>query len=215
MSDTPEIVWKGAEEIRPFLRPVGDMRVHPRNPRRGNVDEISKSLDRFGQVRLVLLDGEGQIVAGNHTYLSAVKLGWTHIGAVENQFANPADAAAYLLADNRIGDAGEYERAELLELLQELGATGHWEGTGWVENDLADLQGLDALSRTPPPAPPERPPTVIPEMREVVLLYTDEEQGKMAAGVKKLRRHFGLEGVSETVLRAVREEALRLNQGES
>lgn len=210
-----EMVWKGAEQIRPFLRPVEDIHVHPRNPRIGDIGEIAKSLDRWGQVRLILFDAEGQIVAGNHTYLAAIDNGWTHVGAVLNDFATPQEAAAYLLADNKIGDEGEYERAEQIEMLAELEATGRWEGTGYAPDDLAHLRGLDRIANAPPPALPPEPPAgpPIPELREVVLLYTSEQKSELAAGVKVLRRRYGLEGVTETVLRAVQDEALRLNQG--
>lgn len=213
---TDEAIWKGAEQVRPFLRPLTDLHVHPRNPRRGNVDEIAKSLARFGQVRLVLIDEDGTIVAGNHTYLGAAALGWTHVGAVVNRFSSPEEASSYLLADNRIGDVGEYENAELRALLEELDAVGNYDGTGYVADDLAQMRALDELASAPVPAlPPAQPPPNlgVPTLRELVLLYTDEQQTALAAAIKTLRRSYGLEGVTETVLRAVGREALRLNQG--
>lgn len=212
---TDAIVWAGAEALRSSLRPIADLHPHPRNPRRGDVAEISRSLKRFGQVRAVLADAGDTIIAGNHTYLAARELGWTHVAVVANDFGSPEDARDYLLADNRLGDLGEYERAELLAMLDELEETGRWDGTGYQPDDLADLRDLDRLASAPPPArdPLGDPPPAPPMLREVVLLFTEAQLEGVSGNLRILRARYGLEGVTEAVLEAVKREALRLNQG--
>ncbi len=56
---------------------------------------------------------------------------------------------------------------------------------------------------------------VPPGMRELVLLFDEEQQAAFAAHVRTLRDRYGLEGVTETVLRAVRDEALLVHRGEA
>lgn len=212
---TAAIVWEGAEDLRPDLAPVDDLTPHPNNPRIGEVEEIAASLTRFGQVRPVLIDADSVIVAGNHTYLAARSLGWTHVAVTRNEFATQEEARAYLLADNRLGDLGAYERAELVALLNDLEASGRWEGTGWQPDDLDNLRALDDLANAPLPAAPAAAPSAPAAVdREVVLLLSDDQFGPFSSGLRVLRERYGLEGVTETILRALREEALHLNQGD-
>lgn len=134
-----EQTWKGSADLSDRLVPVRELVTHPRNPRRGKVALIAESLTRFGQVRPVLVSGN-RIVAGNHTYLAACELGWTHVAVSKNDFADEAEAAAYLLADNRLGELGSYAPEQHLALLGELEATGEWAGTGYDPDVLDDLR---------------------------------------------------------------------------
>lgn len=208
------IVWEGTEDIRADLVPLADLTPHPRNPRRGDVDEIKTSLARFGQTQQVLVDADRTIIAGNHTFMAARELGWTHIAVLANEFDDAEEAVAYLLGDNKIGDHGSYDRAELLTLLGELEDAGRLDGTGYVADDVAHLRELDALAAAPPPAPPPAagPAAAAAVDRELVLLLTDDQFGPFSAHLRVLRERYGLEGVTETILRAVRDEALHLNQ---
>lgn len=212
MEASASMVWEGADDMRLWLVPIGDLTPHPSNPRRGDVEEIKGSLARFGQVRAILAD-HGTIIAGNHTYKAAVELGWTHVAAVLHEFEDAAEARAYLLADNRLGDLGEYETVELREHLEALETSGHWEGTGWQDQDLAYLRKLEEAASRPVTDPVPRPsPSAPSTTREVVLLFGEEQQPRFATAVKKLREGWQLEGVTEIVVRAVRAEALRVQK---
>lgn len=210
-------VWAGAPDLHDALVPLDELTTHPDNPKKGDIDEIVRSLDRFGQVRAVLVDGEGVIVAGNHTVLAARKLGWTHVAAVANPFKTPDEARAYLLADNRLGDLGEYDRAELLVYIEEVEKLGAWGGTGYVQDDLEHLRALEAAAAAPRPEPvssePPAPLAPPPPLSDIVLDFTEEQKTVFGEKVRELRVRYDLEGVTETVLRAVHDEALLVNQG--
>lgn len=140
--------WKGAPELRDFLLPVGSLRVHPDNPRDHDLDAITGSLRRFGQLKPVvfaLTDPEERdeepalIVAGNGTYTSATeKLGWTHIAAVGNVM-DEDEALAYLLADNRTSDKAEYHDETLQRLLGRLNGKSALRGTGYKASDVRKI----------------------------------------------------------------------------
>lgn len=211
-----EIVWTGSEDLAHDLRPVDAVRRHPGNPWVGDVEEIRASLRRFGQVRPILVDTDGTIVAGNHTYAAAVAEGWTHIAVSRNTFTSEAEARAYLLADNRLSDVGEYERVELRALVEELATAGRWDGTGYTPDDLEHMRAAEAAAAVPPPAPaPSAPPAPPPPLREVVLLLDDDKFAEVSAALRALRERYALEGVTETVCRAVHDEAKALNQAEA
>lgn len=217
-----EIVWEGPEELRPFLVPVRELVRHPQNPRRGQVSLIADSLRRFGQVRPILTDGS-QIIAGNHTYLAVVELGWTHVAAIRNQFASEAEARAYLLADNRLPELGDYDNHQLAELLGELEAADAWAGTGYLPDDLEDLRAqLDAV---PTSATQEfrgdfaltseelieraRQLAAGNAYKELILTLSRGENDEFELHTKILRKEYGLDGISDVVLRALTEQAAR------
>lgn len=213
-----EIIWNGAAELRESLVQIGDLTRHPDNPRRGVVEEIAKGFKRFGQVKPILIDDEGIVIAGNHRLLAVESLGWTHIAVVRNSFTSAAQARKYLLADNRVSDLGEYDKAELLIYVEEQEKSGRLEGTGYTNDDLDHIRDLVAAQNAPPPEPPPvvlTPPDAPPALREVVLLFTEEQQVKFGENVRTLRPRYGLEGVTETVLRAIHDEALLANQGKA
>ena len=117
-----------------LVRPVADLAVHPSNPRVGNVDAIAESLDRFGQVHPIVVDSQDRIVAGNHRFLAAKKLGWEVIAAVRFP-GSDEEAEAFLLADNRTADLAVYEDEKLLLLLERIReADSGLVGTGYDES---------------------------------------------------------------------------------
>lgn len=210
-----ETVWTGAPEIAEMLVPVESLVRHPRNPRRGQVSLIAESLQRFGQVRPILTDGT-QIIAGNHTYLAAVELGWTHIAAVRNEFASDEEARAYLLADNRLTELGSYEHDLLLAQLEELDRVGGWAGTGYGTDDLDALRAMQVAAAAPAPGGPEDPtgtpwvPGAAANTTEMVLLVPDSMVEEFEMHLRILQKEYGANvGLTETVYRATAAAASR------
>lgn len=223
MTAAVERVWNGDADLEGMLRPVETLTRHPRNPRRGQVALIKESLARFGQTRPVLVDDADVIVAGNHTYLAIRDLGWTHVAAVRNRFADEAEARAYMVADNRLAELGGYEDSQLLALLEELEQTGGWEGTGYDPDALDDLRALqDRVAETDAEefmgdfaaTPEELAARALRlaagrTLSEVVLTLTAGQATDFDNWTKILARSHGTSGVTETVLRAVTDAATR------
>lgn len=90
---------------------LADLKPDPHNARRHperNLQAIVASLDKFGQVRPILVDADNVIRAGNGTYQAAESLGWTHLYAVRTQLRGQA-ARDYAIADNRTAELAEWE----------------------------------------------------------------------------------------------------------
>lgn len=136
------MTWRGADELRPVLVLLEDLRAHPDNPRRGDVEEIRGSLRRFGQQRPILATPDGMIVAGHHVHEAARLEGWTHVAATITDLTGD-EITAYLLADNRTGDLGYYDEDDLAA---RLGTIDDYAGTGYTDGDVGAL--IDSL--TPP-----------------------------------------------------------------
>lgn len=162
MTETAKVVWKGPKGLRRFLVPVDDLEPFPGNPRRGDVQSIADSLNRFGQLKPILVAGGdvGKIVAGHHVRLGAIELGWSHVAVMEHEFADAQEARAFLIADNRISELGSTDDEQLATMLRDLRIADALEGTGYTVNDVNALdKGLARLAaRIAEEAPGEFPP---------------------------------------------------------
>lgn len=146
--------------LRPLAVPVASLALLPGNPRRGDVDAVAASLARFGQRKpIVVRASDRVIIAGNHTFQAAQRLGWEEIAAVLVD-DDDATAQAYALADNRTAELGGYDDELLLELIRSVGIADAdlLADTGWSEDAIAEL--VDRIDPGLPDAPPsdEAPP---------------------------------------------------------
>ncbi len=109
--------------------PLGQLTLDPENARRGNVAAIIDSLREFGQHRpIVARRSDGRIAIGNHTYMAAESLGWTHVSVA---FVDDDDDKLIrrAIADNATGDLAVWDLPTLGQLVERVGA---------------DIPGLDA-----------------------------------------------------------------------
>ena len=114
------------------------VKQHPRNARLSDTLTLMESLDKHGQYRpIVVQKSSGYILAGNHTWDAARRLGWSEI-AVTFVDVDDEMAARIMLADNRTSDLAAYDDHQLLKLLHEV---GDLTATGF---DGYDLDVLDA-----------------------------------------------------------------------
>lgn len=130
-----------AERLTVEEVPVDTLTEFPGNPRRGDVDAVARSLERFDQYRPIVVNARTkQILAGNHTWKAARQLGWTTI-AVQWVDADEAEAKAIVLADNRTSDLGAYDDEDLAAMLASVAAADAelLAATSYTDEDLAQL----------------------------------------------------------------------------
>lgn len=213
MTETDAIVWKGAEALRQFLVPIGNLEPYPGNPRVSDVQTIRQSLKRWGQTRSILTDAADgtRIIAGHHVRLAAIEEGWTHVAAIPNEFADAEEARGYLVADNRIPELGGFDTAALVEHLKMLDELDALQGTGYTRDDLDEqLAKLRQLTRTEPPAPRD-PPEPPANLKEVVLLYSPAQHEQVELWLQIVAKEKGTDGTSETFYAALEVAARTLN----
>ena len=147
MEDSIRVEYTSLEEIKKW----------PRNPKDHDLHEIRKSFYRFGFIKPILIDeGTGQLVAG-HGRLDTLKLLRDNdkspprgVRVIEDQwlvpvlrgvaFKDPAEAEAFLIADNRLSEIGGWDEDTLSEILSEMvDVDGLLEGTGF---DIAEVMDM-------------------------------------------------------------------------
>lgn len=125
-----------AEQLLPLATPIKNLKLLPGNPRKGDVDAVARSYEKFGQRKAIVAKRDGTVIDGNHQLLAAKKLGWTEIAVV---FTDDDDltAKAYALAANRTSDLGGYNTEALAELLADVAIDADLlNASGYTEKDL-------------------------------------------------------------------------------
>lgn len=125
---------------------IETLKPDPRNPRRGDIDEIAASMDQFGQDQAcVVRRSNRQIIKGNHRYFAAKdKLGWKRI-LVYWVSDDEATAIQRGLADNRIGDLATFDEEELASIMADLERqVGDLQVPGFDEDYMDQLREMIA-----------------------------------------------------------------------
>lgn len=113
--------------------PIDSLTPYPGNPRRGDIDAIASSIELNGLYKpIVVQQSTGTILAGNHTWQAAKRLGHDKIDVV---WADVDDATAkrIVLVDNAANDKATYNYGDLYEILESLEDLS---GTGYTADDL-------------------------------------------------------------------------------
>jgi ParB-like chromosome segregation protein Spo0J len=195
--------WHGNAALEPMLVRVAELRPHPKNPRRGVVDEIARSLARFGQQRPILALPDGTIVAGHHVWQAAKAEQWTHVAVVRSDLSE-REVDAYLLADNRLADLGLYDDQALAELLEPLARDDLLDGIGYSGDDLTALLAYlepATLGSAPAGGTPATMPyaTGEAELFRIVLTYDQETYERIVAALDAVAEAEGVDSYSEAV----------------
>ena len=86
-------------------RPLSALRPYPRNARTHNrkqVQQIARSIERFGFTNPVLVSDDGEIIAGHGRVRAAALLGMAEVPTLALSHLSAAERRAYVLADNKL-----------------------------------------------------------------------------------------------------------------
>jgi hypothetical protein len=120
--------------------PMGQLAEYPGNPRRGDVEAISESLDANGFYGAIVVDREtNQILAGNHRYKAALVSEAPSIPVFLVKTDSPDHARRINLGDNAYGAKGSTDEEALLASLKELADLA---GSGYTDREMSDLEML-------------------------------------------------------------------------
>src|SRR5438874_10708181 len=103
--------------------PVRELHPYPANARthsKKQVRQIANSIKKFGFCNPVLIDDNGQIIAGHGRVEAAKLLGLHAVPTVRLSHLSEADKRAYVLADNKLAQKAGWDREILAIELQGL-----------------------------------------------------------------------------------------------
>lgn len=217
------------DDLKPLAVKLSQLKLAETNPRRGDIEAIKRSYERFGQRKPIVAHKKTkQIIAGNHQYQAAQELGWSEIAVV---WVNDDEqtATAYSVADNRIGQLGEWNVEELVAAFEEMDPSDLIT-VGFSEIDVEDFRALaDEHAMTAPATTVdgglgdrtnnrgaadlqvEKDSTydefleryLNRSTRGIILYYPQADYVKMVEALDQLGKKFGLDNNADTVRKLV------------
>lgn len=138
---TLTIKYKDPRKLKP--RPTNPRTHTPRQ-----IKQIAASIQEFGFINPVLIDGADGIVAGHARVEAAVSVGMTDVPTVRVDHLSPAQIRAYVIADNRLAEKAGWDRNLLALELQELSVEPNFDvtvtGFDTAEIDILISEASDA-----------------------------------------------------------------------
>jgi len=110
-----------------IYRKLSELKLYASNARthsRKQTNQIAAAIEEFGFTNPVLVDKDGQIIAGHGRVKAAKQLGLTEIPTIEIGHLTRAQKRALRLADNRLAENAGWDMEILALELQELQAEG-------------------------------------------------------------------------------------------
>ncbi len=95
------------------IKPTNELRENPANARThsdAQVEQIAKSIQKFGFNNPILVDAEGMIIAGHGRVAAAKILGLKTLPTVQLDHLSEAQKRAYVIADNRLAELAGWDR---------------------------------------------------------------------------------------------------------
>jgi DNA modification methylase len=146
--------------------PITGLIAYAKNPRihsKTQIAQIRASIRSYGMINPILVDMQGNVIAGHGRILAGQEMGLTHLPVIVLDHLTEAEARQLRIADNRIAENGRWDDSllseELAALLEEkIDLTF----LGFSETELKDLlAGLEQTGGTDEDAIPEPPQLVV------------------------------------------------------
>ena len=201
-----------ARKIAITYKSLADIHPYAKNPRRNDdaVEPVAKSIKRFGFKVPIIIDKDGEIVAGHTRYKAALKLGLAEVPTVSADDLTPAQVRAFRLADNKTGEMAGFdfdllqsEQDELRDEGEDLtdfgfidyGYSGEAGGADGIGSDVPQVgtAGLPPELQNRDLSPDELPKIVGDDetaMERVIIVYPKEREPEVAEmlGLKEIDR---------------------------
>lgn len=113
----------GAQRLEVVTLPISTLHLDPKNPRihsKRQIRQIAKSIQTFGFNVPILVDAQMKVIAGHGRVLACRELGWTEVPTLSLDHLSPAQAQAFLIADNRLAENAMWDDQLLAQNLKEL-----------------------------------------------------------------------------------------------
>jgi DNA modification methylase len=147
-------------------RPIEELKPDPANPRRHSkkqIRQIGNSIREFGFVAPILIDRDGKVLAGHGRLLACRELGITEVPTVCLDHLTPAQARAFMIADNRLTEIATWDDQLLAQQLQDLSLLGLDFNIEVIGFEMAEIDlRIASLDEVPDAA--DDPADAIPEL---------------------------------------------------
>ena len=155
-----------AKLLKVIYRSVEQLKLDPANPRlhsKKQIRQIAHSINAFGFNVPVLVDAELKVIAGHGRLLACRELGITEVPTLLLEHLSPAQARAFMIADNRLTEIASWDDKLLAESLRDLSLLGLDFSIEAIGFEMAEIDlRIASLDEVPDPA--DDPADAIPEL---------------------------------------------------
>jgi len=134
-------------------RAIDQLTPDPANPRRHSkkqIRQIANSLNAFGFNVAILIDRQSKVIAGHGRLLACRELGITEVPTLCLDHLTPAQARAFMIADNKLVENADWDDQLLAQQLKDLSLIGldfSLELTGFEMGEIdLRIQSLEEVS---------------------------------------------------------------------
>jgi hypothetical protein len=155
-----------AKPLQVIYRLIAELKPDPVNPRlhsKKQIRQIANSIEAFGCNVPILIDRDDNVIAGHGRLLACRELGIAEVPTLRLDHLTPAQARAFMIADNRLAEIANWDDQLLAEQLKDLSLLGldfSIEVTGFEMGEI-DLR-IATLEDVPHPA--DDPADAVPEL---------------------------------------------------
>jgi DNA modification methylase len=137
-----------------------------------DLDKLAAAIRKWGWTMPVLVDEEGNLLAGHARIAAAPRAGVTSIPVIVARGWSEEEKRGYRLADNQLAARASWDFEQLRNELQELGFAGFDVGLIGFEPDQLEtvLAGLGSSALTDPDSVPEVPDQPVSRLGDIWLL---------------------------------------------
>jgi DNA modification methylase len=147
-------------------RPIAQLTLHATNPRlhsKKQIRQIAQSIQRFGFLVPVVVDGRGLVIAGHGRLLAARLLDMVEVPTIRIEHLTEHEVRAFAIADNKLTENSQWDKkllAEQLKMLCEAELDFGVDVTGFEMDEVSvlveDLTPASKGNRDPADVLPER-----------------------------------------------------------
>jgi DNA modification methylase len=153
----PESVAGGStkrpKRLAVVYRAITSLKLNPKNPRihnRAQRRRIAASITKYGFCVPILIDSLGNVIAGHGRIQACIMLGLTEVPTICLDHLTEAEVRAFMLADNRLTEMGDWDDQLLGQLfleIQELDPGFDLELTGFDMGEIdLSIEGINRPS---------------------------------------------------------------------
>ena len=149
-------------------RPLAALKPDPANPRQHSnkqIQQIAESIKVFGFNVPILVDREGNVIAGHGRLLACRELGIEEVPTVGLDHLTPAQARVFMVADNRLTEIATWDDRLLAEQLRDLSLSGLDFDIEVIGFEMGEID-LRIASLEDTPAAGSDPADILPELSE-------------------------------------------------
>jgi DNA modification methylase len=153
-------------DLHIVYRRIEDLKPDPTNPRRHTkrqIRQIAESIKAFGFNAPILIDCHGNIIAGHGRWLACRHLGFSEVPTLCLDHLTPAQARAFMIADNRLTEIAVWDDRLLAQQLKELTLVGLDFDIEAIGFDMGEID-LRIASLEEPPERDDDQADVVPEV---------------------------------------------------